>query len=312
MIISPVHFPMYRFWPRRKRGDTFFDRPFYFARGSWALAYGIIAIAKKKVKNTIRVWFPDYFCKEPLDILKNFSIEIEYYPIGRNLEPDWEELEEMCRVTDAPDAIVLVHYFGFPNNTAEAKKFCEGRGIELIEDCAHVMAPYQKVGTMGTVAVFSPWKFFPLPLLGALQVREDLRGFVSVLSSRREVISGIRWHAKRAMQGVLCAIGINWYARSHNALQPPLNLRGGVVSYAFPNTLSLQLFHKYIGQADYICARRIENYRTLTAFLNENYPDTLLVTELPDGTVPYFLPCLLKGSAKHYVSELTLRGVPAG
>lgn len=324
MVISPVHFPQYRSGPRTSRGNSFFDTSRYFGRGSWALAYGIMAIAKKRGKHMARVWLPDYFCKEPLEILAQFPIVVDYYPMKKNLEPDRDTLNTMCARQERPDAIVLVHYFGFPNNVAEAKTFCDARGIELIEDCAHVMNPYQEVGRTGGCAVFSPWKFLPIPLLGALQVRESLRDFVPILYPRHRALFGIRWCIKREMQRMLCAMGVNWYAKSHkSSLRPapptPLprgedgrvDARSGEELRASPDTFSLRLLKHYMGQVDYIRARRRQNYKALETFLKERYPEMLLFKNLPDSVTPYLFSLILKEPAKKYVDELIRRGIPA-
>lgn len=313
MVISPVHFPAYRLWPRKKRGNAFFDNAFYFERGSWALAYAIMAIAKKRGKNSARVWLPDYFCKEPIEILAQFPIEIEYYPVGKDFSLDWDSLEQKAKPWAAqglalkPDVLVLVHYFGFSNDLEGAKVFCKKYGIELIEDCAHVMRSYQEVGRTGACAVFSPWKFFPIPLLGVLQVREDLREFVPVLAPRHGMLFGIRWYVKREVQRILCAMGVNWYKN----LSHVEGVRGSESVSPAPYTSFLRLFSWVQGYADYISARRRENYFILAKFFQEKHPEMLCVKELSNGAVPYLFTFLVKDAAQKYVRALVARGIPA-
>ena len=312
MIISPVHFPSYRFWPRRKRGDTFFGQGLYFERASWAIAYGIMGIAKKRGKSKARVWFPDYFCKEPLEILSNFPIEVEHYSIGKNFEPDWEALEQMCAQRGSPDAMVVVHYFGFSNNSKTAQKFCERHSTELIEDCAHVMEAYDTVGSSGTFAVFSPWKFFPIPFLGFLRAGENFRALVRSFSPRRDTFFGMGWVIKREMQRALSTLGVNWYARTiSRSLCPSSSPKEELDMRASYHAISLRLFSEYCKQTDYIRQRRVENYESLIKFFRKTYPTMLLFDSLPDGAVPYMFPCVARDSAAKLVGKLMQRGIPA-
>lgn len=313
MVISPVLFPSCPFSPKQKYSGCLRDF-FCFKRGSWALAYGIMAIARKRSKKTVRVLFPDYFCKEPLEIIQQFPVDIGFYPIQKNFEPDWEKLEKICD-QQTPDALVLVHYFGFSNNLKAAKEFCDRWKIALIEDCAHVMPPYclqgQSLGMIGDVAIWSPWKFFSLPDLGFLRAREDLQQFVETFKPHRNILLMVKWLIKRETQRMLCALGVNWYKWSHNSPQPPLNIRGGAESCVSPNKLSLRLFHRQDNQIDHICARRIENYKALVAFFKKKRPDMLFFDELPNSAAPYLFPCLTKEPAQNYVKKLVQRGVPA-
>ena len=302
MVISPVHFPSYRFWPRNKRGDAFSHPAFYFQMGSWALAYGIMAMAKRSGKEKVCVWFPDYFCREPLAVLKRFPIDVGYYPVQKNLTPDFEALSGMVEF-GAPDALVLVHYFGFSNDLAGAKVFCEKHGIDLIEDCAHVMMPYGNVGTSGTMSFWSPWKFFPVPELGVLWIRDDLKQFLEVPDPQYEAWSLAKWLAKREVQRLLCGVGVNWYQRFHSSPSPPL-------TDAFPNSLSMRLFHTYLRNTDHIRARRIENYSVLESLFKARYPEALVMTRSGDA-VPYAFPCLTQKPANEISKELIARGIPA-
>lgn len=307
MVISPVHFPIYSIQPRRSRGDSFFDSVFYFRRGSWALAYGIMAIAKRRGKDRVRVWFPDYFCREPLEILQRFPIEVGYYPVQKNLTPTFEALEHMVN-DSVPDALVLVHYFIFPNDLSGAKAFCAKHGIDLIEDCAHVMRPQGPVGTSGTISIWSPWKFFPVPKLGVLWARDEVKPFVDMLTPSREVLSLMQWWAKREAQRMLCGVGVNWY----NPYHLPLTLRGSERGLpASPNALSLRLFRTYLRNTDHLRTRRVDNYKALENFFKQKYPEMVLFSELPAGAVPYAFPCVTKRPALEVSRELIRRGIPA-
>lgn len=309
-VISPVHFPHYPIWPRLPRGDFFFDQSFFFHRGSWALAFGIMAIAKRRGKKSARVLFPDYFCREPLEIIKQFPIEVVYYPIQKSFEPDWESAARLCAQGKPPDALVLVHYFGFPNNLQTAKKFCDAYGSELIEDCAHIFYPFQEVGITGSLSIFSPWKFLALPLLGLLHARDDIQRFVDTPRPRRETfIPTIQWFAKREAQRVLCAMGVNWYRSTPVSRQ--IQKCGDVLSvHASSGAFVRYLFRAAAHTMDYIRRRRLENYGALDSFFRREYPG-MLFEILSDAATPYVFPVITKDPAQKYVDELVCRGIPA-
>ena len=33
--------------------------------------------------------------------------------------------------------VMIVHYFGFPTDTAAVRKLCDIHGLQMLEDCAH-------------------------------------------------------------------------------------------------------------------------------------------------------------------------------
>lgn len=306
MIVSPVHFPDYRFSSSSQAGESFLDRGFFFCRGSWALALGLMAIAKKQKCDMVRVWFPDYFCREPLDLLRQFPIELQFYPVQKNLEPDWHACEDRVKKESPPDAFVLVHYFGFPNQSERAREFCRSHNIGLVEDCAHMMRPSERIGSAGTFAVFSPWKFYPIPLLGALVMSNELRPFVQEIPARWRVGQTFFWWLKREVQRTLGMLAVKWYRTISAAASSSVNFS------AAANRFSLELFQSYHhGVADAIAKKRVENYQSLAEFFLKQYPQMLLFSNVPAGVIPYAFPFVTKEPAQELVEKLVRRGIPA-
>jgi len=306
VIISPVHFPIYPFAPHSRQRNSFFDSSFFFSRGSWALAAGIMAIAKKRKNDAPRVWLPDYVCREPIEVLQRFSLSIHFYPIQKNLEPDWEHCARSCADDGPPDVFVLVHYFGFPNAVIEAKNFSKEWGVDLVEDCAHVMHPFGMVGSSGSCSIFSPWKFYPIPLLGVLSVAEPLRGFVTSSPARWEIASVAHWWLKREVQRALAAMRVPWYQRREQ-LPTPHSLGDPQ-----PNAFAHRLFRNLLGApADRIARRRRESYQSLAMFFRAHAPEMMIFGGLPSGAIPYYFPLVMKEPAKKFVARLVAHGVPA-
>ena len=76
------------------------------------------------------------------------------------------DLEDIAaRIDGKTKAIIVTHYFGFPQDLLAIRAFCDAHQLVLIEDCAHVFfGEYasKPIGSFGDYAFASPMKFFPL------------------------------------------------------------------------------------------------------------------------------------------------------
>lgn len=81
-------------------------------------------------------------------------------------------IEQVCKWSHAASnktkAVLLIHEFGFPHpEPGRWRKFCDERGIPLIEDCAYGWGS-EGVGTHGDVRVYSATKLLPVQFGGFL------------------------------------------------------------------------------------------------------------------------------------------------
>ena len=104
----------------------------YFSHGRTALKYGLKLI---NLENKSKILVPDYICEIVNIVIKKSGYEIESYPLKNNFRPDWEYLNKI-KLTKIK-AILMVHYFGFPQNINRFKNFCKKNKLILIEDNAH-------------------------------------------------------------------------------------------------------------------------------------------------------------------------------
>jgi perosamine synthetase len=81
-------------------------------------------------------------------------------------------------------ALVVTHYFGFMQDMAPIRAWCDRMHVALLEDCAHCFFGEQ-AGTAGDYAIASSMKFFPAYEGG-------------LLASRRHDLAGIALHAAGA------------------------------------------------------------------------------------------------------------------
>ena len=92
-----------------------------------------------------------------------------FYRVRPDAAVDLADLEN--KITPATRAVMVTHYFGFPQDMAPIRALCDARGIALIEDCAHCFigeADGRPVGAWGDYAIASSMKFLPVYEGGAL------------------------------------------------------------------------------------------------------------------------------------------------
>lgn len=92
-----------------------------------------------------------------------------FYRVRADASVDLEDLA--ARIAPGVRAVMVTHYFGFPQDMAPIRALCDTRGIALIEDCAHCFigeAGGRPVGAWGDYAIASSMKFLPIYEGGAL------------------------------------------------------------------------------------------------------------------------------------------------
>ena len=85
-----------------------------------------------------------------------------FYRIGADASVDLDDVA--ARIGPATRVLMVTHYFGFPQDLAPIRAFCDARGLLLLEDCAHCFFGEYRgrpVGSWGDYAIASSMKFFP-------------------------------------------------------------------------------------------------------------------------------------------------------
>jgi hypothetical protein len=132
-------------------------KQFEFSKARTALKYGIMQLGA--CQGSI-ILVPDFICNVVWHPLQQLGLNIKPYPVHDNLSPDWEELEKIQSLKPAW-ALLMVHYFGQPQNIDGYRHFCDHHRIKLIEDNAHGHGGkhYGKfLGTFGDMGISSPRK----------------------------------------------------------------------------------------------------------------------------------------------------------
>ena len=141
---------------------------FSYARGALIGAINSISVHFNLNKETT-VWTPAFICDTVIYLLEAYNIKIKYYPITKDLEPEWEKIKSLMFMEG--DILLLVHFFGFEMPIKEAITFCHEYKLHMIEDCAHSIVPKIEnggIGTHGDASIFGLRKALPVPHGGFL------------------------------------------------------------------------------------------------------------------------------------------------
>jgi len=115
------------------------------------------------LKKDEKVLIPSYHCISMVEPVIYASGIPVFYKIKEDSSIDLEDI--VAKIDERTKAIIVTHYFGFPQDLVAIRAFCDTHHLLLIEDCAHVFfGEYagQSIGSFGDYAFASPMKFFPL------------------------------------------------------------------------------------------------------------------------------------------------------
>src|SRR5215475_2856691 len=131
-----------------------------FFQARYAIYHGLKLLG---IEPGDHVLVPSYICRAAVDPILASSVDVGFYAVSDQCSADLVDLERS--ISTRTKALIIVHYFGFPQPLREIRRLCDIHGIALIEDCAHVLCGEtdgEPMGTIGDAAVFSWRKFFPV------------------------------------------------------------------------------------------------------------------------------------------------------
>ncbi len=132
----------------------------YVNRGCMAFA---LALQHAQLGNGDEVLLPAYHCISMIEPVIWRGARPMFYRIHADTSVNLGDIE--ARITNKTRALLVVHYFGFPQDMVQIRAFCDARGLALIEDCAHAFFGAiggRPIGAFGDYAIASAWKFFPI------------------------------------------------------------------------------------------------------------------------------------------------------
>lgn len=306
-------------WPVRN-DSAFLNGGESFVQGRYALAEALRRAGAGPGKVVL---LPAFHCRVMVEPVLYLGAKSCFYPVTADLRPDFSALTAMLNERGMPvAALVLTHYFGFPNELDEMARFCMTHGIVLIEDCAHAFyGQADSLGTVGSYAIASPWKFLPVRDGGLLL---DNTGGESLhhtapcwLDEAKAVADRLQILGQRIGRHAplhevdaaeLCEQARLIAART-GARMPEPGLKEFVPERALMSGLRISRWGTSRAAHGCVARRRRENYLQWLDGVRSLPGVQPLFPTLPDGVVPYAFPLLVDAAGMGF-HRLKLAGIP--
>jgi dTDP-4-amino-4,6-dideoxygalactose transaminase len=272
---------------------------------------------------------PSFICRAAVDPLLSFGVNVSFYPVSRRCEVDPADLER--RIGPATRAVLVVHYFGFPQPMQSIRELCDTKGVRLIEDCAHVLAGVvngKPMGSFGDAAVFSWRKFLPVydggelvlnrapqnesirlqneSLLFSVKAAANMAG--SRLGQSNHGLPGLGYRGVRA-GGLLYKRLIGRRVADSPMMQAePTSVSFDIRTVRWPMSRLSRWTKRYSNISGIVAGRR-RNYEILQNELSDA-PVDFLFSGLSPEMCPWVFPVLFRNVPDAHVL-LRRRGIPA-
>ncbi len=258
-------------------------------RGRYALYHGVRALG---LGAEDEVLVPEFHCMDIMAALLATGVRVVFYRVSEKSEVDMKDLEG--RLTGRTRALLIVHFFGVPQNSRELRDWCDGHGLFLIEDCAHgLLGTFEgrPLGSWGDLSIFSIFKTLPAVDGGLMVLKDPDRKYT--FDARRQRLPGL---AKGAIKSLVLR-------------------RGAVMKEYDPSEADLRmhpLSERVLkcADAERVVASRQKNYRYLAETLREGDLVVPYLPELPEGACPFIFPIRVTQEVRRVHAELVRRGIP--
>lgn len=273
------------------------------------------------------ILLPSFNCGVEVEAVLRAGCKVDFFRIKDDLSMDVDDINE--KICSSTKAIVVIHYFGFPQDLTELKVVCRRRDIVLLEDCAHALYSQNEsgkwLGTEGDIGLFSMRKTFFMPNGGA--VRLNRKGFVSPpkgksffnLDLLKVTIKSIL-EKEKTRGGIAADVSSALLAlnEKNNSKTDSSEVTGSdeskrwyydVPSLGYENDISaISILCSGRDYYQEIIARRRKNYLLLKNFLDGHCGHDPVFAELPDGTCPLCLP-LFVSQSDEVAAKMMKKGV---
>jgi dTDP-4-amino-4,6-dideoxygalactose transaminase len=253
---------------------------------------------------------PAYHSGPDIEAMQRVGVTCRFYGAGEGLAPDPDELDSLT--SPSTRCLYLIHYDGFPQDSPRWRRWCDERGLLLVEDAAQswlARIDGHPVGSLGDLAFFSVYKMVATPhscvavCAAPLPVAERSRSAgIGRLAHLHAAWLGQRfgWIGSLRRRRRLRAFDPSAY----NALGDPDAAVPAATAYLLPRIAG-----------DWVARRRRSNYRRLLRDLGRHVASPF--DQLPDGACPWFFPVeaddkagLLRDLAARGVSGMDVWSVP--
>jgi dTDP-4-amino-4,6-dideoxygalactose transaminase len=281
-----------------------------YARARHGLWHGLKSLG---LQEGDEVLVPAYHHGSEVEAIVRAGLECVFYETPHDLVPDEGELSDLLKKHARAKALFLIHYLGFPQDSARWKRWCDERDLLLIDDAAQAFCATDSngpVGSLADLAVFCIYKTYgvidgaamicsspPPEHAGRRRARflQTVRRNVAWMAQRSAFLSAIRARVSRDKE---YDIGTDFGLGDANSS---------------PASFSKLLLSRALA-VDAAAGRR-ESYRYLLRELEDAVPEPW--RDLPSGASPFTFPVetsnkagLLKALWAEGVIALNLWSVP--
>jgi dTDP-4-amino-4,6-dideoxygalactose transaminase len=249
---------------------------------------------------------PAYHHGSEVEALRQRGFNCRFYDVDSTLSPPLSEVESL--VGPRTRALLLIHYFGFPQEIERWRSWCDERGLLLFEDVAQSFLAStngRPLGSFGDLSIFCPYKTVGVPRVGLLHLPRAAGGVEPLGSGGFAFSEVVRLGAKTALARSM------WLGSLGRWLESRARRRGesddqalGVISG--PSVASRVLLSRVNGER--VASARRANYRRLLEELGHLVLPAL--HEVPSGATPLIFPVVSANNA-HLIDHLRGQGILA-
>lgn len=272
-----------------------------FGRARHALKHSLVTVG---VGPGDRVLVPAYHHGSEVEALVRSGIECVFYDATTTLAPDEAVLDHL--VDERVKALYLIHYLGFPQDAARWRRWCDERGLLLIEDAAQAWLADiagRPVGSFGDISFFCIYKTFGLPdgaaLLSSVPPETDTAaGAIDLVALAKRHAAWVEGRSGRAAAAISAR-------RSQDGYSSERDFDLGD-AYARPSRATVALLPRVVEED--AAERRRVNYGVLLDELGDVVEAPF--NELPSGASPFAFP-IVTDDKTAMVDRLAERGIAA-
>ncbi len=318
------HKQYFSFSQNSKEYSAFTGNKVSYMQGRYALAE---ALKLSGVNSQTAVLMPSYHCRSMIESALYLKGDVLFYPQNNKLEPVIDSIKILIENSSKPiKAIVIPHYFGFPQKMTLLLDFFWEKKVSIIEDCAHTYygnLDGHKIGTFGDYAIASPGKFFPTGEGGSLicnrsnsiaKVKVESQGLISNTKGFVKLIYSL---VRRDKPPNLDLCVLPKIEENFNQIEVKnTNSNNEFVYFDVNSCLKSGLYSSYIiekfSNHKIIMSRRRENYFHWLRLSKAIKNCSVLFDEsdVDEKVVPYAFPLLIESNASNIFHNLKLAGIP--
>lgn len=284
-------------WPLEEAGCRL------YARSRHGIFHGLKAIGLEPGDELL---VPAYHHGSETEAIVQAGIRCRFYETPPDLVPDEQELTALVESHPGIKGLFLIHYLGFPQDSERWRKWCDDRGLLLIDDSAQAFLATSNgkpVGSQGDLAVFCIYKTYGV-IDGAAMICTNPPDH-SGGRRRTRFAQALRRNAAWLAQRSASLSSLRARVSSSDGYDIDTDFGLGHPDSA-PALSTRLLLRKTL--AEDAAKKRRDNYRYLLERLESSVPGAWKV--LPDGASPFTFP--VKSSNKEALfNALQKEGVMA-